>query len=67
MYVCGIEKLVMTANLVNIEAVKISPAVTGCQDQVLPPWMLTDQQISIGCVCAPAHAAVDKASIFERW
>jgi hypothetical protein len=44
---------------------RYSPTVPGGQDQVLPSRVFTDQQVGIGGICAPAHAAVEQLLVCE--
>lgn len=43
------------------------PAVSCCQDEVLPPGVLANQQVGVSSICAPAHSPVQQLSILKAW
>ena len=43
------------------------PAISRCEDEILPFGMFADQERSVGSVGTPAHGLVEDFPILESW
>ena len=41
------------------------PTIPGCEDKILPSWVLANEQSCVGSIGTPAHSAIEQLPIFE--